>query len=929
MHSPGLTPPRFEHHHSGLGVSVARPRLSWQFKQTPSTTQSWIQTAYDVEVRFESNLDNPTVHHIESSDSVLVPWPARELVSRESAHVRVRVYGRASGQSLETPLDPSEWSDVSRVETALLHPASDFKASFIAPSDQDSTPNGSLRPMRFRKNFSLPSINPEVSLPSTLRARLYITALGVYRVWINGHLASDEFMAPGWTTYKHRLAYRVLDVSNLLVPEGANVICAEVAEGWYAGRLGFGGGERNRYGDNIALFAQLEVSGVSEEPFTLLTDDTWSAIPSAIVSSEIYDGEILDCGAEIDDWNTASADWPEDRTVRTRIIEHPGCRMVSPDAPPVRVTETRACQIVFKSQSGKTVLDFGQNLVGKVMIPNLQLGAGQTLTLHHAEVMENGELGTRPLRIAKCRDQILGPTKKALVDWSPSYSFHGFRYVQVDGWPSGEPSPKDFYALVTHTDMKRRGHFECSNPAVNQLYQNVVWSMRGNFLSIPTDCPQRDERLGWTGDLQVFCRTATFLYDTIGMLGGWLEDVSAEQLQPEAGGVVPLVVPEAMPKNWTGKVNSQAIWGDVAVLAPSDLFDFCGDKGLLERQFESMQVWLDQGVVRAEDGLWHPHKFQLGDWLDPNAPPDDPAQASTDNVLVANAYLVHVTLVFSRLCKSLGRHDLAITYAEQGQRLKKLFQDRYITPDGNLASLSQTGISLAILFDLYRDDAAGKTLAVDTLERLVRKARCRISTGFAGTPAITHALTQIGQPQLAYGMLLQSSCPGWLYPVIQHNATTIWERWNSMLPDGQINPGEMTSFNHYALGAIADWLHTSVAGISPEEPGWKIIRVRPVPGGNLTSAKASFDGPYGLVACEWSLVETRFRLKLTVPPNSSAVVTLPSELDLASSAKDETSRTVGSGFYEFECEYIADKWPPRPIGHDFGADGSVPLPLAD
>jgi alpha-L-rhamnosidase len=783
--------------------------------------------------------------------------------------------------------------------------------------------------MRFRKHFSLPGINSEAGLPSTLRARLYITALGVYRVWINGHLASDEFMAPGWTSYKHRLAYRVLDVTSLLVPHGANVICAEVAEGWYAGRLGFGGGERNRYGHDIALFAQLEVSGVSEERFTLLTDDTWSATPSAIVSSEIYDGEILDCGAEIDDWNKVSAEWPEDRTLRTRTIEHPGCSMVSPDAPPVRVTEAKPCETVFKSRSGKTVLDFGQNLVGKVMVPILQLGVGQTLTLHHAEVMENGELGTRPLRVAKCRDQVRGPTDKALIDWSPSYSFHGFRYVQVDGWPSGEPSPKDFYALVTHTDMKRRGYFECSNPAVNQLYQNVVWSMRGNFLSIPTDCPQRDERLGWTGDLQVFCKTATFLYDTISMLGGWLEDVSAEQLQPEAGGVVPLVVPEAMPKNWTGKVNSQAIWGDVAVLAPSDLFDFCGDKGLLERQFESMQAWLDQGVVRAEDGLWHPHKFQLGDWLDPNAPPDDPAQASTDNVLVANAYLVHVTLVFSRLCKVLGKNDLATTYAEQGRRLKQLFQDRYITPDGNLASLSQTGISLAILFDLYRDDAAGKTLAVDTLERLVRKARCRISTGFAGTPAITHALTRSGQPQLAYGMLLQTSCPGWLYPVVQHNATTIWERWNSMLPDGQINPGEMTSFNHYALGAIADWLHTSVAGISPEEPGWKTIRVRPVPGGNLTSAKASFDGPHGLVACEWTLIKPRFKLKLTVPPNCSAIVTLPSQLNSASSARDETSRTVGSGLHEFECEYVADEWPPRPIGHDFGADGSVPLPLAD
>jgi alpha-L-rhamnosidase len=413
------------------------------------------------------------------------------------------------------------------------------------------------------------------------------------------------------------------------------------------------------------------------------------------------------------------------------------------------------------------------------------------------------------------------------------------------------------------------------------------------------------------------------------MLGNWLEDVAAEQLQPEAGGVVPLVVPEAMPKDWPSEANSQAIWGDVSILAPKDLFDHSMDRDLLRRQFESMQAWLDRGVVRAPDGLWDPYLFQLADWLDPNAPPDDPAQASTDSVLVANAYLVHVTLVFAELCAMLGEESLVAKYKEQGERLRQLFQDRYITPHGNLVSLSQTGISLAIIFNLYRSDDAQRHLAADTLERLVRKAKFRISTGFAGTPVITHALTLIGRPQLAYGMLLQTECPGWLYPVVKHDATTIWERWDSMLQDGRINPGEMTSFNHYALGAVADWLHSSVGGISPQEPGWKVIRVRPVPGGNLKSAKATFEGRYGLVACQWTLEGTKFKMALTVPPNCRAVVTLPSELIADYRMQDEAKQTVGSGLHEFECEYVSDEWPPRAIGHNFTSDGPPRVPVAD
>lgn len=906
--APDITAPVFEHHHSGLGVNTSRPRISWAFKPTSTSSNGWVQSAYEIEVT-PGYGNTPQTFRVESDQSVLVPWPSEPLASRASATVRVRVSGHGSDSVSGT----SSWSTPTTVEAAFLDP-SDFKASFIT-SAQRIGPYGPLQPIRFRKEFTTPE--------STSRARLYITSLGVFEARINGKLVSDEHLAPGWTSYRFRLAYRILDVTDLLLPAGQkNVICAEVGEGWYAGRLGFLGGERFRYGDELGLFAQLEVqsAGGADTTWSLLTDDTWTAAPGPYLSSEIYDGEVYDAGLdEPDTWATVGASWPGE--IGTGVLSWPKGKLVAPDAGPVRVTETLSSPDVFTSKSGKTILDFRQNLVGKLLIPSLTLAKGEKVTFRHAEVMENGELGTRPLRKAKCEDTIIG-SGATLKDWTPRFTFHGFRYVQVDGWPADDTSSlKNIQALVMHTDMKRRGFFECSNQHVNRLHSNVVWSMRGNFLSLPTDCPQRDERLGWTGDLQVFCPTASFLYDTMGILGNWLEDLSAEQLEEGKGSIPPLVCPIAIAPNWPH--IAQAVWDDVVTLVPDVLYQYSSDKNLLERQFGSMQAWLDEGVDRAPDGLWNPDKWQLSDWLDPIAPPEDPGAGRTDGILVANAYLIHTTLVFARLCGVLGKDDLEKKYTADGERLKALFQRRYITAEGNIMSSSQTGIALTVRFNLYPESEEQRQTAATALDRLIRYARFNIATGFAGTPVICHALTEIGKPQLAYRMLLETRCPSWLYAVSM-GATTIWERWDSMLTDGRINPGEMTSFNHYALGSVADWLHGSVGGISPLDAGWKRIKVRPVPGGNLTSAKAAFDGPYGRVVCEWEVTaEGGFKMTVTVPPNSSAVVTLPSELRDAyfTSEKEEPSRTVGSGTHTFECQFNPGEWPPKPL---ISANKSMP-----
>lgn len=849
MTSPIVTKPTFEHHHNGLGLGRPDPRISWTFETESSTVSGWVQTSYEIEVRFSDTESHSQI--VESSESILVPWPFKKLRSRETASIRVRVCGRSDLSQFE---GWSDWSDLSVVEAALLNPA-EFKANFITAAERIG-PHGPLQPLQFRRKFSLPD-SPHGN------ARLYITAFGVFHAWINGVRVSDEEMAPGWTSYKHRLNYRIWDISSLLAEN--NEICIEVAEGWYAGRLGFKGGQRFHYGDEIAVMAQIQIGD-----WKLLTDETWTCGPIQVQMSEIYDGEV---------WDFAESSAPDRRV---KILNRPPVKLVAAEAPPVKVTETKPPIRIFKSKTGKTIIDFGQNLVGKLSVKNLEVRDQVSFT--HAEVMEHGELGTRPLREAKCIDTVKG---NGIFSWTPKFTFHGFRYVQVDGW---EPKLEDVSALVMHTDMKRRGHFQCSNSSVNQLHQNVIWSMRGNFLSVPTDCPQRDERLGWTGDLQVFCRTASFLYDTVGMLGEWLQDVAAEQ----KNGVPPIVVPNVAPPNWQD--FPQAVWDDVTVLAPDVLFDFSNDRELLDRQYASMLSWLEQGVDRVE-GLWNPDRWQLADWLDPVAPVEEPAYGRTDSVLVADAYLVHVTGVFAKLCAAMRKDTMATKYAEEALSLKKKFQHKYITPGGMLVGNTQTGVALALQFDLFPPDKI--PMARKSLDRSVRSAGFRIATGFAGTPVICHALTKVGLSSLAYRMLLERQCPSWMYPITM-GATTIWERWDSMLPNGDINPGQMTSFNHYALGAVADWLHTTVGGISAIEPGWKKVRISPVPGGNIRWADVSFNGPYGLVRCSWNIqLQT---LSVSVPPNTTAIVVLQGQ---------ETN--VGSGEHSFVFSNEPVQWPPEPF----------------
>ena len=588
----------------------------------------------------------------------------------------------------------------------------------------------------------------------------------------------------------------------------------------------------------------------------------WRATTGPLLASDLYDGETYDARLEVDGWSSAGFDDRDWRGVRE--VAHDLGTLVAPLGPPVRRIEELAPVAILQSPSGRTILDFGQNLVGWLRL-RVQGERGRTLTLRHAEVLEAGELCVRPLRHAAAIDRYT-LRGEGVEEWEPRFTFHGFRYAEIEGWP-GELDEASIRAIVCHSDMQRTGWFECSEPLVNRLHENAVWSMRGNFLSIPTDCPQRDERLGWTGDIQVFAPTASFLYDVSGFLASWLADLAAEQMA--SGGVVPFIVPNVL----EAALPPAAAWGDAAAIVPWVLYQRYGDVGILATQYDSMRAWVDVlAAVAGPSRLWD-QGIQFGDWLDPKASPDKPGDARTAPYIVATAYFAQSATIVAQSAAVLGYAEEAAHYSALAAEVRTAFAREYVTPAGRVVSDASTAYALALEFALLPSEEQ-RANAGARLAELVRGSGYRISTGFVGTPLICDALCNAGYPEAAYRLLLQRACPSWLYPVTM-GATTIWERWDSMLPNGDINPGDMTSFNHYALGAVADWLHRTVAGLSPAAPGYRKILIRPTPGHGITWAAAQHKTPYGMASCKWRIEGEEIAVAVEIPPNTSATIVLP------------------------------------------------------
>ncbi|KAI1127047.1 extracellular glycosyl hydrolase family 78 protein [Nemania abortiva] len=860
----------FEHHVTALGIGEASPRISWRFE---GDAGNWSQSGYSIEV---SRLGKTDVFDVNSSESVLVDWPTVALSSAESALVRVKAYGGDGG--IDT-----DWSEAFPVETGLLADEDWSDVQMIA-ANRTTEQNATHQPILLRKGFSLDS--------DVASARLYITAYGLYEAYINGKRVGDAVLAPGWQSYNHRLVYDTYDVTKLL-QNGNNSFGIQVGEGWYAGRIGFDT-SRNIWGDTLGAFAQIVITHADGSQETIKTDLTWASSTGAITTSEIYDGEYYDSANDQPGWATTDFTPPGNATwIGVKALASPLGRLSAPDGPPIRRLEEVELKEIITTPSGKTVLDFGQNLVGWLRL-NVSGPAGTAIKMVHVEVLENGEIATAPLRTAKQTDTVVLSGNGVQV-WEPTFTYHGFRFVQVDNWPAETTLDKNsVVAIVVHSDMQRTGDLTTSDSLLNKLVQNIWWSLKGNFMSVPTDCPQRDERLGWTGDAHAFSPTANFLYDTAGFWRGWLKDVASEQA--ENSNIVPVVVPHVP---GVGPVYPTAVWGDVVVANAWNTYQSSGDLSALKAQYVGAKAWIDSGIPRGPNGLWDHTYFQFGDWLDPKAPNDDPGAATTDSGLVADAYLVYVTSLVSQMATALGLDAEAATYANSTETLKKAYQAAWIDGDGIVANETQTGLALSLYFELF--PSGQDTPAAQRLQNIIAANNYLVGTGFAGTHLLGLALTKYGLTPDFYSMLMQTTVPSWLYQVVM-NGTTTWERWDSLLPNGTVNPNMMTSFNHYAFGSVANWMFRTIGGLAPAEPGWKTIRVAPVPGGGLTSASASYLSPYGTASTDWYIDDSGFNLELVVPPNSKAEVTMPG-------AGDQVLN-VGSGTHWFrlsgETELIWD-----------------------
>ncbi|WP_207455299.1 glycoside hydrolase family 78 protein [Herbiconiux sp. SYSU D00978] len=725
--------------------------------------------------------------------------------------------------------------------------ATTWRASFISASEpaQEGDPA-----VYFRRKFQTEG--------DVRRAVLQVTALGIVETHLNGARLGEDVLAPGWTSYRHRLNVTTHDVTALL-RNGENVLGAVVGEGWAVGRLGWEN-KRQHYSDRPALFLQLQLE-YDDRTEIIGSDEKFSVGAGAVRGNSIYDGETFDARLEPTGWTQPGFDaagWSA-----AQLFDWNLDALIEPSGPAIRRIEELAPVEILTNAAGNPIVDFGQNISGWVRL-TVTGDTGRTVTLRHAELLNPaGELEVETNRTAAATDRytLRGGGEET---WEPRFTFHGFRYVEVDGWP-GELTIDALRAVVVHSEMRRTGWFETSDPLINRLHENSVWSMRGNFVGVPTDCPQRDERLGWTGDINAFAPTASFLYDVRGVLGSWLEDLHVEQKEK---GFVPWVVPDILPN----PSSPTALWSDVAVSLPWAMYREYGDLEILRHSYDSMATFIRQVAgLLDENGLWS-SGFQYGDWLDPDAPVDNPAGGKTDRHLVASAYLCKTTAEMAETAELLGKRDDGVEFRALADRVRLAFLDEYVSPNGRVVNESATAYALAITFGILSEQqrrTAGARLAA-----LVAKAGYKISTGFAGTPLLTDALSSTGHLDEAYLLLMQKERPSFLYPVTM-GATTIWERWDSVLPDGTLNSTGMTSLNHYALGAVSDWLHRVVGGLSALEPGYRRIRIAPKPGGGLTYARVAHDTVHGRAEVTWRLDGGEMRLDVLVPDGVTAVVELP------------------------------------------------------
>lgn len=700
-------------------------------------------------------------------------------------------------------------------------------------------------------------------------ARLYVSALGLAEPYLNGERVGADVFLPGWTDYQQRVQYHVYDVTDRL-QQGANALGAILGDGWYCGFVAWRG--RQVYGDRPKLLAQLQIRYADGSNSLVASAGDWRVASGPILESDMLMGESYDARRELGGWCDPAYD---DRGwLPVATFPDPGVALSALCGPPVRRHEELApvtIRPIPDWADTKWIFDLGQNMVGWVRL-RVRGPAGSTVTLRYAEALSpDGTLYTENLRSARCTDHytLRGDGEEI---WEPRFTFHGFRYVELAGL-AGTPDATTITGVVLHSAMARTGDFRCSDELVNQLQRNIVWGQRGNFVDVPTDCPQRDERLGWTGDAQVFVQTAAYTYDVAGFFTRWLRDVADAQ---GADGRVPAVVPHlgGMPD------DGGPAWADAAVICPWEIYCATGDRRVLEDRYPLMRRFVDYLAATSRDGLRCYPAFTgyhgFGDWLALDG--GQGRRGRTSRELIGTAYFAHSARLFARVAAALGRQDDAERYGALFEAVRAAFQRRYVTGAGLVAGETQTGYVLALHCDLLPE--ALRPAAAAELARLIRQNGDRLSTGFVSTHWLPLVLSAHGYTDLAYALLLQRRWPSWLYPVTQ-GATTIWERWDGWTEEQGFQTPSMNSFNHYAYGAIGAWLYTTVAGIAadPEAPGYQRMILRPQPGGGLAHAEGRLETRYGPVLSRWELEGGRLRWDVQIPPNTSAIAVIPARAD--------------------------------------------------
>ncbi|MGD0343057.1 MAG: family 78 glycoside hydrolase catalytic domain, partial [Bacteroidales bacterium] len=615
------------------------------------------------------------------------------------------------------------------------------------------------------------------------------------------------------------------------------------------------------------VFVQLKLMYTDGSEELVVSDESWKCSNNgALRMSDIYDGEIFDAGRKLTGWDLPG--YNDSKWEKVTIGNHPFNLIASEGVPVKKIQEIKPVKI-FRTPKGSLVADMGQNMVGWVRL-KVTGPKGTVIKIRHAEVLDKlGEFYTENLRSAKA-ELVYTLAGTGEETYEPRFTFMGFRFVEVTGFP-GTLTTDNITGVVVHSDMEPTGTYECSNPLVNQLQHNIVWGQNGNFLDVPTDCPQRNERLGWTGDAQAFCRTAAFNYDVSLFFTKWLKDVAADQ---KPGGEVPVVIPDVLNEQGSATAETSAGWGDVAVIAPWTMYMVYGDRKLLETQYPSMKAWVEYIRKKAGEGMIWKGGSVYGDWLFYHPPVNNHTEADgyTEHDFIATAYYSYSTSLLALAAKELGKIDDEKNYTELYNKIREVFIHEYVTPAGRVGTCSQTSYILALKFGLLPPDL--KKSAAKFLVEDIRSRGNHLSTGFLGTIYICHELTDAGYTDVAYDLLLQETYPSWLYPV-KMGATTIWERWDGQKTDSTFQDAGMNSFNHYAYGAIGDWMYRVSAGIETQDPGYRNLVLQPHTAKNLSYAKASFESSYGTIVSGWTRKEGKIIVHVSIPANSKAKILLP------------------------------------------------------